>query len=120
MENQETHLALHNCGYRFLGEKQETYIYGKPIGYGILRADIYQDKIEILLMVKGNPQNGERPNLVWNSHSCDISPLEDDTYLNYVQAIKDCEAEIFDKSPVAFEMNRFIRYDFKENPTLDI
>ena len=30
------------------------------------------------------------------------------------------EAEIFDKSSVAFEMNRFIRYDFKENPTLDI
>ena len=54
MENQEVHLALFNCGYRFLGKKQEVYIYGKPIGYGILRADVCQDKIEISLIVKGS------------------------------------------------------------------
>lgn len=120
MENQEVHLALHNCGYRFLGKKQEAYIYGKPIGYGILRADVYQDKIEILLIVKGNIKDGKQPNLVWSKPSCDISFSNNYTYLNCVQAIKDCEAEIFNESPVAFEMNAFIRYDFKESPTLDL
>ena len=118
MENQEVHLALHNCGYRFLGKKQNTYIYGKPIGYGILQAVIYQDKIEILLIVKGNIKDGKQPNLVWNSCGCDLSSLDDDIYLNCVQTIRDSEAEIFINSPVAFEVNRFIRYDFEENPTL--
>lgn len=27
LENQEIHLALHNCGYRFLGKKQNIYIF---------------------------------------------------------------------------------------------
>ena len=118
MENQEVHLALFNCGYRFLGKKQEVYIYGKPLGYGILRANIYQDTIEILLIIKGSIKDGKRPNLVWNKCSYDISSL-DNIYLNCVQIIKDSEAEIFDNSPVAFEVNGLIRYDFKENPTLD-
>lgn len=65
MENKEMHLALHNCGYRFLGKKTRyKYIYGKPIGYGILRADISYNKIEILLIVKGNPKSNKQPNLV--------------------------------------------------------
>ena len=119
MENQEIHLALHNCGYRFLGKKQEVYIYGKPIGYGILRADVCQDKIEISLIVKGSIKDGKRPNLVWNKYSYDISSL-DNIYLNCVQIIKDSEAEIFINSPIAIEENSFIRYDFKENYTLDI
>lgn len=57
MENQEIHVVLHNCGYRFLDKQQDIYIYDKPIGYGVLRANIYKDKIEILLIVKGNIQN---------------------------------------------------------------
>ena len=120
MENQEVHLALHNCGYRFLGKKQEVYIYGKPIGYGILRANIYQDKIEILLIVKGNIKDGKKPNLVWNSYSCDTSFLDNDIYLNCVQIIKDGEAEIFYNSPISIEVNTFERYDFKEDHTLDL
>lgn len=120
MKYPKVHLALHNCGYRFLGKKQEVYIYGKPIGYGILQANIYQDKIEILLIVKGNIKDGKQPNLVWNSYSCDTSSLDNNIYLNCVQIIKDGEAEIFDNSPVAFEMNSLIKYDFKENPTLDL
>ena len=119
LENQEVHLALHNCGYRFLGKKQEVYIYGKPIGYGILRANIYQDKIEILLILKGNIKDGKQPNLVWNKCSYDISSL-DNIYLNCIQIIKDSEAEIFINSPIAIEENAFIRYDFKENNTLDV
>lgn len=59
MKYPKVHLALHNCSYRFLGKKQEVYIYGKPIGYGILQANIYQDKIEILLIVKGNIKDGK-------------------------------------------------------------
>lgn len=27
MENKEMHLALHNCGYRFLGKKQDINIF---------------------------------------------------------------------------------------------
>ena len=119
MENQEVHLALFNCGYRFLGKKQNIYIYGKPIGYGILRADVCQDKIEISLIVKGSIKDGKQPNLVWNRYSYDISSL-DNIYLNCVQIIKDCEAEIFINSPIAIEENAFIRYDFKENHTLDL
>ena len=120
LENQETHLALHNCGYRFLGKKQNIYIYGKPIGYGILRADVYQDKIEISLIIKGNIKDGKQPNLVWNSYSCDTSSLDNNIYLNCIQIIKDSEAEIFINSPIAIEENAFIRYDFKENLTLDL
>lgn len=119
MINKKIHLALHNCGYRFIDKKQEVYIYGKPIGYGILRADVYPDKIKISLIVKGSIKNGKRPNLVWNSYSYDTSSLNN-IYLDCVQIIKDCEAEIFINSPIAIEENAFIRYDFKENPALDL
>lgn len=119
MENKKIHLALHNCGYRFIDKKQEVYIYGKPIGYGILRADVYPDKIKISLIVKGSIKDGKRPNLVWNSYSYNISSLNN-IYLDCVQIIKDCEAEIFINSPIAIEENAFIRYDFKENPALDL
>ena len=119
LENQEVHLALSNCGYRFLGKKQEVYIYGKPIGYGILQAEVCQDKIGISLIVKGSIKDGKRPNLVWNKCSYDILSL-DNIYLNCVQIIKDSEAEIFINSPIAIEENAFIRYDFKENNTLDV
>lgn len=112
------YLALHNCGYRFLDKQQEVYIYGKPIGYGILRADIYKDAIEILLIVKGNIKNDKHPNLVYDSHV--ISYLNNATYLDYVQIIKDCEAMLFIKSPIAIISNRLVRYDFRENPILNI
>lgn len=117
--NKEVHLALHNCGYRFIDKKQEVYIYGKPIGYGILRANVYPNKIKILLIIKGSIRNDKRPNLVWNSYSCNISSLNN-IYDDCVQIIKDCEARIFINSPIAIEENAFIRYDFKENPTLDL
>ena len=40
------------------------------------------------------------------------------TIINLV-AIMDCEAEIFDKSPIAFQMNKDVRYDFEENPNVN-
>mgnify|MGYP004454218299 CR=1 FL=1 len=122
MENKEVYLALHNCGYRFLGKTNEVYTYGKPIGYGILRADFYPNdmKIDMLLMVKGNIEDDKLPNLVWNSSLHKISCEHDDLYLNCVQTIKDCEAEIFFKSPVAWGQNRLVRYDFKENSIFNL
>ena len=122
MQNREIHIALHNSGYRYLNKTNDVYTYGKPIGYGILRADFYPGdmEIEILLIVKGNIKDGKRPNLLWTSCRQEISSEHNDQYLNCVQTIRDCEAEIFDNSPVAILENRSVRYDFEENSTLDI
>ena len=122
MQNREIHIALRNNGYRYLNKTNDVYTYGKPIGYGIIRADFRpgDTEIEISLIVKGNIKDGKRPNLLWNLRRQEISCEHDDQYLNCVQTIKDCEAEIFDKSPVSFLENRLVRYDFEENPTLNI
>ena len=122
MQNREIHIALHNSGYRYLNKTNDVYTYGKPIGYGILRADFYPGdmEIEILLIVKGNIKDGKRPNLIWTSCRQEISSEHNDQYLKCVQTIRDCEAEIFDNSPVAILENRSVRYDFEENSTLDI
>lgn len=58
--------ALRNYGYRFLGNQCVYYIFAKPLGYGILRADVSEgeDSVSIMLMVKGNEKDGKRPNLV--------------------------------------------------------
>ena len=122
MQNREIHIALHNSGYRYLNKTNDVYTYGKPIGYGILRADFHPGdmEIEILLIVKGNIKDGKRPNLLWTSCRQEISSEHNDQYLNCVQTIRDCEAEIFDNSPVAILENRSVRYDFEENSTLDI
>lgn len=112
--------ALRNYGYRFLGNQSVYYIFAKPLGYGILRADVSEgeDSVSIMLMVKGNEKDGKRPNLVWVSKSRDLPEKEDDHQKMYealVQAIADCEAEIFSKTPVAHLQNRGVRYDFEEN-----
>lgn len=31
--------ALQNYGYRFLNKQNDCYVFGKPLGYGILRAE---------------------------------------------------------------------------------
>ena len=122
MQNREIHIALHNSGYRYLNKTNDVYTYGKPIGYGILRADFHPGnmEIEILLIVKGNIKDGKRPNLLWTLCRQEISSEYNDQYLNCVQTIRDCEAEIFDNSPVAILENRSVRYDFEENSTLNI
>lgn len=116
------HIALRNCGYRFLEESHGVYTFGKPLGYGILRADFRpgDTKIDIMLIVKGNTKNGKRPNLIWQRCFHDILSEHEDFYLNCVQAIKDSEAEIFAKSSVAILDNRFVRYDFEGNSSLGI
>lgn len=96
--------ALRNSGYRYL----KFRVFGKPLGYGILRADVCDDTITLSLIIKGN--SGE--NLIWDS-----AKREFYDYLSCVEAIKDCEAKIL-KSPLDFPKNRNVRYDFEGNPNI--
>ena len=111
--------ALRNYGYRFLNNLKDCYIFAKPLGYGILRADVRKGKnsISIMLIVKGNEKDGKRPNLIWQSSSGDFPEDRDQQkmYEALARAIADCEADIFSKTPVAFLQNRDVRYDFEEN-----
>lgn len=75
--------ALRNSGYRYLKYR----VYGKPLGYGIL--GVSDNAITLSLIIKN------RENIIWKSASFTIINLD---------AIKDCEAEIFDKFPIAFQM----------------
>lgn len=111
--------ALRNYGYRFLENQSGCYTFGKPLGYGILRADIREDanSVSIMLIVKGNKQDGKRPNLIWQQTMQGFLEEQDEQkmYEAMVRAIADCEADIFSKTPVAHLQNRDVRYDFEEN-----
>lgn len=111
--------ALRNYGYRFLENQSGCYTFGKPLGYGILRADIREDanSVSIMLIVKGNKQDGKRPNLIWQQTMQGFLEEQDEQkmYEAMVLAIADCEADIFSKTPVAHLQNRDVRYDFEEN-----
>ena len=115
--------ALRNYGYRFLGNQSGCYIFGKPLGYGILCADVREDEnsVSVMLIVKGNMKDGKRPNEIW--HQTSQGFLEEDDkqkmYEAFVQAIADCEADIFSKTAVAWLQNRDVRHDFEENYVLD-
>lgn len=52
-------------------------------------------------------------NIIWKS-----AEREFHDYQSCVVAIKDCEAEIFDKSSIAFQMNKDVR--FEENPNVEL
>lgn len=111
--------ALRNYGYRFLGNQSGCYTFGKPLGYGILRADVHKDanSVDVILIIKGNEKKGKRPNLIWTSASQSFLEENDKQkmYETFVQIVADCEADIFSKTPVAFPQNRGIRYDFEGN-----
>lgn len=115
--------ALRNYGYRFLGNRSGYYIFAKPLGYGILRADVRKDanSVSVMLIVKGNEQNGKRPNLIWHQVKQGFLEEHDDRkmYMAFVRAIAYCEADIFSKTPVAWLQNRDVRYDFEENPSTE-
>lgn len=72
-------------------------------------------------MVKGNKKNGKRPNLKWQRTSDDFLEEYDELkmYEALVQALADCEADIFSKTPVAWLQNRYVRYDFEENVSIE-
>ena len=111
--------ALRNYGYRFLENQSGCYTFGKPLGYGILRADIREEanSVSIMLIVKGNKRDGKRPNLIWKQTMQGFLEEQDEQkmYEAMVRAIADCEADIFSKTPVAHLQNRDVRYDFEEN-----
>ena len=111
--------ALRNYGYRFIGNQSGCYIFCKPLGYGILRVGVSEhvNAVSVILIVKGNEKDGRRPNLVWDGASHGFLEEDDEQkmYDAVVQAIADCEADIFSKTAVAWEQNRDVRYDFEEN-----
>lgn len=111
--------ALQNYGYRFLNKQNDCYTFGKPLGYGILRADVreHENFVNVELIVKGNMKDGKRPNLIWQQTSQSFLEEHDEQkmYEAFVQIIADCEADIFSATSVAFPQNRGVRYDFEEN-----
>lgn len=111
--------ALRNYGYRFLEKQSGCYIFGKPLGYGILRADVREGEksVSVMLIVKGNKTDGKRPNLIWQQTLQGFLEEHDEQkmYEAFVRAVADCEADIFSKTPVAHLQNRDVRYDFEEN-----
>nr|DAI26232.1 MAG TPA: hypothetical protein [Caudoviricetes sp.] len=111
--------ALRNYGYRFLDKKSGCYTFAKPLGYGMLRADVCEGKnsVSVMLIVKGKKIDGKHPNLIWQRTSQGFleEHNEQKMYEAFVQALADCEADIFSKTPVAWLQNRDVKYDFEEN-----
>lgn len=113
--NYEIDKALHNYGYRYIGTINNIRIYGKPIGYAILNAEINDSSITISLIVKGTElKDGVRSNEIWNKSFRTIDYK--DTYLSYIDIIKNIETEIILYSPISWPINQNVRYDFEENP----
>lgn len=116
--------ALHNLGYRCIGRTDAEVVFGKPIGYGILRADILIEgtkaKLEVMLIVKGKATDAKpAENLVFRREKCTL-PSDGkcaDYYLEASRFVSDSEALIM-RSPVNWVNNRFLRYDFKENNSI--
>ena len=108
--------ALRNYGYRLMENKNGCYTFGKPLGYGMLRAEVREDENAVtVMMVVG-------PNPFWNWKQVSQGFMEEDDeqkmYEIFVQAIADCEADLFSKTPVARLRNRCDRYDFEEKDVL--
>ena len=74
-------------GYRYIGTIDNIRIYGKPIGYAILKAEINDSSITISLIAKGTElEDGVRSNQIWKSSFRTID--NKDTYLSYIDIIK--------------------------------
>lgn len=112
--NYEIDKALHNYGYRYIGIIDNIRIYGKPIGYAILKAEINDSSITISLVVKRTElKDGVRSSQIWKSSFRTID--NKDTYLSYIDIIKNIETEIILYSPISLSINKNVRYDFEEN-----
>lgn len=102
-------------GYRYIGIKDNNNIYGKPIGYAILKAEINDSSITISLIVKGTElEDDVRSNQIWKSSFRTID--NKDTYLSYIDIIKDSEANMLLYTHISSPNNQDVRYDFEENP----
>lgn len=115
--------ALRNYGYRFLGNQRCWYTFGKPLGYGMLRADVCEGKnsVSVMLIGKVKQIDGKHLILIWQQTSHGFLEEDDEQkmYEAFVRAVADCEADIFSKTPVAFQQNRDVRYDFEENVSIE-
>ena len=109
--------ALRNYGYRFLENQSGCYTFGKPIGYGILRAEVRENENAVTVMMIVGPN----PFCNWKDVSQGFMEEDDEQkmYEIFVQAIADCEADLFSKTPVARLRNRNVRYDFEENVRIE-
>lgn len=108
--------ALRNYGYRFIENQNGCYTFGKPLGYGMLRAEVRDDENAVtVMMVVGTYRFW-----YWKHVSQGFMEVDDEQkmYEAFVQAIADCEADLFSKTPVARLRNRCDRYDFEENDVL--
>lgn len=104
-----------NYGYRYIGIKDNNNIYVKPIGYAILKAEINDSSITISIIVKGTElEDCVRSNQIWKSSFRTIDYK--DTYLSYIDIIKNIETKIISYSPISWPINQCVRYDFEENP----
>lgn len=108
--------ALHNYGYRCVGEKDNIIIFAKPMGYSFIEADIILEesniKLEMLVIVK----NIDSENLVWTSKMNTLEDIKnhEEYYLNVMQIIMDFEASVLEKY-FGWQVNRNKRFDFREN-----
>ena len=116
--------ALRNYGYRCMRKDGGSVAFGKPIGYGILMAEVQHDEvkshIDVSLYVKGRKlKDGTKPYLLWQREGRKLpaSVISNSFYLEVVGAVAECEAFVFG-SPLDFSDNRFERYDFIENTEL--
>lgn len=111
--------ALRNYGYRFLENKRCCYTFAKPLGYGILRADVREgaNSVSVMLIVKGNKKDGKRPNLLLQQTIQGFMEEHDEQkmYEAFVRAVADCETDILSNMPMAWLQNRDVKYDFEEN-----
>lgn len=91
--------ALHNYGYRCVGEKDNIIIFAKPMGYSFIEADIILEesniKLEMLVIVK----NIDGENLVLTSKKNTLENIKnrEEYYLNVMQIIMDFEASVLEK-----------------------
>ncbi|HBK29874.1 MAG TPA: hypothetical protein DDZ04_09360 [Parabacteroides sp.] len=116
--------ALRNYGYRCMRKGGVSVVFGKPIGYGILMAEVQHDEvkshIDVSLYVKGRKlKDGTKPYLLWQREGRMLPApvICNSFYLEVVRAVAECEAFVFGH-PLAISDNRFDRYDFIENTEL--
>ena len=89
----------------------------------MLRADVCEGKnsVSVMLIGKVKQIDGKHLILIWQQTSHGFLEEDDEQkmYEAFVRAVADCEADIFSKTPVAFQQNRDVRYDFEENVSIE-
>lgn len=83
--------------YRYIGTIDNIRIYGKPIGYAILKAEVNDTSIHISLIIKGIIlKDGSRPNETWKSITTNINTK--DSYFSYIDIIKEVIDRLYNRN----------------------